>query len=312
MKKIIYAGTYTAKTSQGLYRFSFEEGQFSNVELFAEVKSPKYVCVTPDGVATVNDFSNDRAGVTLYSENGDVLDTKAFEERTSCFVTYHDKKLYTANYHEGSFSVLNEEEKHLKLDQNIQIQNGAGCHQVLLWKDKILVPSLFLDRVMIYDNTYKREGSIRFEHGTGPRHGVFTKDGEYLYLVSELSNELFVIKTGTWEVESKISILANNETHVRDTAAVRLSEDEKYLYVSTRTKDVISVVELKDHKPELKQVVSCLGKHPRDFILLDGYLLCANRQSNEVVSIKINDDGTLGAKVSSVVVPEVVSLAVKE
>lgn len=312
MKKIIYAGTYTAKTSKGLYRFSFEDGKLGDCELFAEIKSPKYVCVTENGIASVNDFPNERAGVTLFDENGTVLDEKAFEERTSCYITYQNGKLYTANYHEGSFSVLDVNDRHLKLDQNIQIQNGAGCHQVLLWKDKILIPSLFLDRVMIYTKDYKREGSIRFEHGTGPRHGVFTKDQEYLYLVSELSNELFVMKTGSWEVESKIPILANNEMHVRDSAAIRLSDDEKYLYVSTRTKDVISVIELKNHKPELKQVISCFGKHPRDFILLDGYLLCANRHSNEVVSIKINEDGTLGAKVSSMEVPEVVSLAVKE
>lgn len=73
--------------------------------------------------------------------------------------------------------------------------------------------------------------------------------------------------------------------------------------------DIISVVEMKDHVPQLIQAVSCGGRHPRDFILLDGYLLSANRFTNDVVSFRINEDGTVGAKISSVTIPEAVSLA---
>lgn len=100
----------------------------------------------------------------------------------------------------------------------------------------------------------------------------------------------------------------SKEIHVRDTAAIRLSDDEKCIYVSTRTKDVISVIELEDHKPTVIQTVSCGGKHPRDFVLLGQYLLCANKNTNEVVSFKINDDGTLGKIVDRIEVPEVVAL----
>lgn len=158
------------------------------------------------------------------------------------------------------------------------------------------------------DRDLNRIGSIRFNTGTGPRHGVISKDGEYLYLVSELSNELFVIHTGDWKIEASIPVLPNDEMHVRDTAAIRLSEDERYIYVSTRTKNVISVIELKDHKPELIQCVSTLGRHPRDFMIVDKWLLVANRNSNEIISFEIDEDGTLGKPVSRIAVPEAVSL----
>ena len=209
------------------------------------------------------------------------------------------------------FTVLQKTENGLKLVQNVHIRQGAGCHQVMLWNDVILVPCLFLDRVMLFDRELNRTGSIDFNAGTGPRHGVFSKDGKTLYLVSELSNELFVIESGTWKILSSISVLENNEKNQRDTAAVRLSEDERFLYVSTRTKDIISVIDLTGETPRLIQTVSCGGRHPRDFILLDGYLLSANRFSNTVVSFEINEDGTVGKQVSSIHVPEAVSLIAK-
>ena len=77
------------------------------------------------------------------------------------------------------------------------IREKAGCHQVLLWQDLILVPCLLLDRIMIYGQDLEKKGEIVFERGTGPRHGVFTEDGRWLYLASELSNEFFVIEAGT-------------------------------------------------------------------------------------------------------------------
>ncbi len=307
MKTIIYAGTYTSKTSKGIYRLSFEDGKLENLGLFCEIENPKYLVKDTDGIFSVADFKHD-SGVALVSAEGGIKDQIAFEERTSCFIAKKDNDIYTANYHTGTVSHILYENGKMKYKNAVQIQDGAGCHQVLIKDEIVLVPCLFLDRVFIFDRGLKKLGSIHFNANTGPRHGVFTKDGEYLYLVSELSNELFVIHVGDWKIEYQIPVLMSGETHIRDTAAIRLSKNEKYLYVSTRTKDVISVIELDNHKPEVIQTTSCGGKHPRDFILMENYLLCANRNSNEVVCFNVNDDGTLGKVKDRVEVPEVVSL----
>lgn len=307
MKTTIYAGTYTSKSSKGIYSFDFEDGQMSHSKLFCEIKNPKYLCKDEDGLFTLADFDNG-SGVGLLDAEGNIISKVASEERTSCYITKSGEDIYTANYHTGVVTHLKYIDNTLKYVNNVQIQDGAGCHQVLVYEDKILVSCLFMDRVYIFDADLKKIGSIEFDAGTGPRHGVFGKDKQYLYLVSELSNELFVIHTNDWKIEYQIPVLKSGETHIRDTAAIRLSEDEKYIYASTRTKDVISVIELNDHKPEVKETVSCGGKHPRDFILIDNYLLSANRNSNEVVCFKLNDDGTIGEKTSSIEIPEVVSL----
>ena len=307
MKNIIYAGTYTSKSSKGIYSFEVEDGKLSNVQKFCEIKNPKYLSKKNNLIVTVADFDHD-SGVALIDAKGEIIDKVAFEERTSCYVTTDGNDIYTANYHTGIISHIEIQEDKLKFINSIQIQDGAGCHQVLVWNDNLLVPCLFLDRIVILDKSLKKVGSIPFTANTGPRHGVFTKDNEYLYLVSELSNELFVIHTGDWKIEYQIPVLMNGLKHIRDTAAIRLSEDEKYLYVSTRTQDVISVIELEGHCPTVIQTTSCGGKHPRDFILVDKYLLCANRNSNEVVCFMIHEDGTLGKITSRIEVPEGVSL----
>ncbi len=307
MKNRIYAGTYTSKSSKGIYSFEVEDGKLSNVQKFCEIKNPKYLSKKNNLIVTVADFDHD-SGVALIDAKGEIIDKVAFEERTSCYVTTDGNDIYTANYHTGIISHIEIQEDKLKFINSIQIQDGAGCHQVLVWNDNLLVPCLFLDRIVILDKSLKKVGSIPFTANTGPRHGVFTKDNEYLYLVSELSNELFVIHTGDWKIEYQIPVLMNGLKHIRDTAAIRMSEDEKYLYVSTRTQDVISVIELEGHCPTVIQTTSCGGKHPRDFILVDKYLLCANRNSNEVVCFMIHEDGTLGKITSRIEVPEAVSL----
>lgn len=307
MKTMLYAGTYTAKSSQGICSFSFEDGRLSSSQLFCEIKNPKYLTKKDNCLITVADFDYE-SGVALINAEGDIKNKIAFEKRTSCFITSEDDDIYTANYHTGVVTHLKLVQDELKFINSIQIQDGAGCHQILVFHDRILVPCLFLDRVFIFDRSLKKIGSIHFNANTGPRHGVFSKDGKYLYLVSELSNELFVIETDEWNIIHQIPVLMSKEIHVRDTAAIRLSDDEKFIYVSTRTKDVISVIELEDHKPTVIQTVSCGGKHPRDFVLLGQYLLCANKNTNEVVSFKINDDGTLGKIVDRIEVPEVVAL----
>ena len=307
MKTMLYAGTYTAKSSQGIYSFSFEDGRLSSSQLFCEIKNPKYLTKKDNCLITVADFDYE-SGVALINAEGDIKNKIAFEKRTSCFITSEDDDIFTANYHTGVVTHLKLVQDELKFINSIQIQDGAGCHQILVFHERILVPCLFLDRVFIFDRSLKKIGSIHFNANTGPRHGVFSKDGKYLYLVSELSNELFVIETNEWNIIHQIPVLMSKEIHVRDTAAIRLNDDEKFIYVSTRTKDVISVIELEDHMPTVIQTVSCGGKHPRDFVLLGQYLLCANKNTNEVVSFKINDDGTLGKIVDRIEVPEVVAL----
>ena len=307
MKRTIYAGTYAENGSEGMYAFDFDEGRLSPARLFCPTRNSKYLTVTERGIIAVCDF-DERSGAALVSFQGELLSEAAFEDCTSCFVTAEDDAIYTANYHEGTVSRLSLKGRTLQYQDTVAIRKKAGCHQALRWKDRVLAPCLFLDEVRLFDCDMNPAGAISFPAGTGPRHGAFSKDGTRLYLVSELSNELFVISTGDWTILSSVSVLPGGTTHKKDTAAIRLSEDGRHLYVSTRTMDLLSVVELEGDRPSLIQTIPCGVQHPRDFILVGDWLLVANRFSRSVVSFARNDDGTIGEKGDEIEIPGVVCL----
>ena len=310
MKRTIYGGTYAENGSEGLYAFEFEDGRLSPARVFCPLPNTKYLTLTEGGIAVLCDFAQ-RSGAALLDFQGNILSTAAYEGCTSCYITAEPGTVYTANYHEGTVSRLQLGDRTLQYRDTTLIREKAGCHQVLRWGQTLLVPCLFLDEVRLFDSNMNPTGAIAFPEGTGPRHGVFSKDGARLYLVSELSNELFVISTGDWTILSHTSVLPGGQTHRRDTAAVRLSADGRHLYVSTRTMDLLSVVELDGDKPRLVQAVSSGGQHPRDFIRVENWLLVANRSPGTVVSFALNADGTIGEKSGETVVPGVVCLAAR-
>ena len=55
MKETVYFGTYTRRTSQGIYKADFdtETGQLSNLELFAAEPSPTYLALTSTNIYTL-------------------------------------------------------------------------------------------------------------------------------------------------------------------------------------------------------------------------------------------------------------------
>ena len=308
MKRRIYAGTYAENGSKGVYAMDFEDGTLSPANAVCALPNSKYLTVTNRALAAVCDFP-EKSGAALIGFDGEIRSAAAFEDCTSCYITASGSYLYTANYHEGTVTCLSMEGGTLRLLNALQIREKAGCHQVLPWGEFLLVPCLFLDCVVILTRDLEKVGKIPFPEGTGPQHGVFSRDGKTLYLVSELSNELFALETGTWKTMFHMSVLPGGLTHKKDTAAIRLNERGDRLYVSTRTMDIVSVIGLEGASPRLLQAVPCGGKHPRDMILAGRHILTANRFTNSVVAFEIREDGTIGARTGEATVPGVVCLA---
>lgn len=310
MEKTILTGTYSERASKGIYACGFSDGRLGQPELFAEVKAAKAISVNPHNgrVASVM-AEGSEAGVSVFEHDGSLLASLRFETTPSCYIAWsEDGRIYTANYHEGTVSVISLQDHQLHLDNRVLIRDGAGCHQVLFHRDQVLVPCLFLDRIIIFDRDLNYRSSIRFAFGTGIRHGVFTADGSKLYAVSELSNELFEINAADWSLVRRTSVLPEGEQRQRGTAAVRLSADEKTLYVSTRGIDLVSVIPV--DSLQVMQAVYCGGRHPRDIFLLDGYLLAANRYSDNIAVFSLEEDGAIGREIQAVTVPSPVSLQV--
>ena len=302
-----YVGTYTSEKSEGIYAFSYENQTITDVHLFTKVRNPKYLAWMNDYIVAVCDFE-EGSGVAVFDLNGNEIDHIVFEAFTSCYVGVKDKLIFTAHFHSGDVTLLRFENNHLELVQRTHIKDKAGCHQVIPYKDQYLVPCLFMDQIKILDRDFTVVDEISFEEGSGPRHAVFSDDEKYLYVVGELSNLLYVVDMHTKKIVNTVELLENGLSHVKDTAAIRKKDD--YLYVSTRTQDVITVLHVSGKDVKRIQETSCAGKHPRDFVIVDDDIIVANRFSDSLSVLPIKH-AYIQSAVSTVIIPEGVSIIMR-
>ncbi len=321
-----YIGTYASPESLGIYRFTMDldNGNLSKPELYYGALDCKYLSLHGTLLAAPRKRDG-QAGICLLDTagGGASLAGEAFYETApACYVTQDDACIYTANYHEGCILVYRKSPDSLTLAKRIDIAPKAGCHQILFHNHYMLVPCLLLDTVKIYDcsRDFAPAGELRFEEGTGPRHGIFDKDHKRLFLVSELSNQLFVYSLAAdtpsgpaIPLEHVYPLLPGDAKYKEPpaSAAIRLSPDGRFLYVSTRFADIISVFYIDGCQLKLVQQTGSGGVHPRDFTLTpDGqYLLAVNRTEGGLVSFRINPEtGCLDGPCSQVPAPEAVAV----
>lgn len=317
-----YIGTYASSESLGIYQFNMdmETGAFSAPALYYEAPNAKYLSLYDGKLAAPVEREN-QAGVCLLdtNEKKPVAAKEVFcEQKTACYVVQDESFIFTAHYHDGSVTVYRKSEGKPLFVKKIEIGSKAGCHQILLHKHYLLVPCLELDCILIFDRDqdYALSGEIRFSKGTGPRHGVFDRDHTRLFVVSELSNQLFayrLIGDLNFCLEQVCQILPDGQTYktAPSSAAIRLSQDERYLYVSTRGADLISVYAVKGCHISPVQQTGCGGEHPRDIVITpDGrYLVVINRTDGGLVSFPLDQEsGELGKACGAAVMTEGVSV----
>ncbi len=309
-----YVGTYSQNDSEGIYKFRFDSitGEIDGVELFARVSNSRYLAY--DREILFSTFDSDKgSGVVAFDNSGNEIDRIITEKDGPCYIIINDNYIYTANYHEGIISKISFDNNKLALVAQTTIQSKAGAHQVVFYGEYLLVPCLLLDKIYILDSELQTVNTIDFPKGTGVRHCVFSQDFSMLYVICELSSELYTLSvTGlTFKIESILSLVTGNE--VEGSAALRMSEDGNTLFVSTRGVDVISVVDISNDEPYLKQQVPSQGEHPRDILNVcsDSFLLVANRSSNELISFTIVENA-IHNKVSSGLIPEAIAICMAE
>lgn len=329
-----FLGTYASAKSEGIYRFTLNQktGKLSLPELYLKASDCKYLSLHGSLLASPVSHG-EKAGIRFYdikNAKAALLDEAFEEETTACYVIQDANFIYTANYHQGIVLIYQKTGSGIQLHKRIEIARGAGCHQILFHSHYLLVPCLLLDEIRIFDREmdYRPAGAIKFPRGTGPRHGVFTKDHHFFFLASELSNEIYMYRmqdktADSFSPDADMELLSIHPFLSKGTeyntppatAAIRLSPDERHLYVSTRFADIISVFLIEDNGLRLVQQVKSGGNHPRDFVLTeDGhFLLAANRTEGGLVCFPIHPgDGTLGEACSKVPAPEAVSIVLAQ
>lgn len=209
-------------------------------------------------------------------------------------------------------------------------QDGPHAHSTIELPDGSLITAdlgtdelVYLER-MDFDTDgdmltiWHERAPWKLPAGSGPRHMELSPNGRYLYVLTELSCEIFVFDlkrdhqiVGRYSVRYR----PRNQEYLGDaiedawgqnlSADIHLSADGKHLYVSNRGLDSIVIFNVKSRggSLELQGAYSCGGKGPRSFAISEDYIVIANQGTANVVVRKLNPNGSIGLPVREFWVP---------
>lgn len=312
MLEKILLGTYTKRESKGIYEISLdtEKKELVNFKPVITETNPTYVGVASDNHLYSMTIVDGNGGMAAYKPepNGgySLLNAVTEEGAPPCYVGIdNDKRLvFGANYHKGQVLAYRvQEDGTIQLVDKIQHegsgphdnQKGPHAHYTDLTPDKRLVAcDLGTDGVYTYD--IAADGKLtevavyQATPGTGPRHLVFHPNGEIAYLFGELANTVVTLSydatTGKFETLQTISTIPADFTDFNGGAAIRISQDGKFVYASNRGHDSIAVFKTIDGGKalELVQLISSEGHIPRDFALnsTDEFVVVAHQESDNL------------------------------
>lgn len=312
-------GTYTAGTSKGIYSFRFNEETGTSTALSAvEVENPSYLVPSADGkfVYAVSEFNNEQAAANAFAfdkEKGtfQLLNSQKTGGEDPCYIITNGQNVVTANYSGGSISVfpIAKDGSLLPASDVIKFE-GSGAdkerqekshlHCVRITPDGkyLLADNLGTDRIHKFTinpgaNAENKESFLKesspaaftVEAGSGPRHLTFAPDGNYAYLINELSGTViaFEYKDGNLK---EIQTIAADTVGAKGSGDIHISPDGKFLYASNRLKaDGIAIFRINPDNGMLTKVgYQLTGIHPRNFIITPNgkYLLVACRDDNTI------------------------------
>lgn len=312
-------GTYTAGDSKGLYSFRFNEGTGTATALSeAEVENPSYLAPSADGkfVYTVSELSNERAAADAFAfdkKKGTfkLLNSQKTGGEDPCYIITNGKNVITANYSGGSISVfpiakdgsLLPASDILKFkgsgaDKERQEKSHLHCVRITPDGKYLFADNLGTDQIykfIIHPNadaankeSFLTEGSpaaFKVKAGSGPRHLTFAPNGNYAYLINEISGTVIAFKYKDGDLK-EIQTIAADTVGAKGSGDIHISPDGKFLYASNRLKaDGIAIFSICSENGKLtKAGYQLTGIHPRNFIITPNgkYLLVACRDNNAI------------------------------
>ena len=247
----------------------------------------------------------------------DEMSAKALVEVTtpgkhSCHIVLLDRQAVVADYTSGTLTLYDLDDKGLpQPNPKVVVFEGKGVHprrqrtphihSSTLSPDgkTLIVADLGCDRLICYNVENGRlalpEAKIvALPAGSGPRHCAYSPDGDYLYVVAELSDEVFAFRTSDYKLLDRHVLNAGNP---EGGAHIVVSADGKYVYASSR----VSRTSRASSKPvpdgvaiykrlangKLKQLhYQPTGAHPRHFaVSRDGATMAVACRDDDAVEI---------------------------
>jgi 6-phosphogluconolactonase len=258
---IAYVGTYTEKSSKGIYAFQFDAatGKLSPLGLAAETTTPSFLAVHPNhkflyAVNEVNNFNGQKSGavsafsIDLKTSKLTFLNQVSSHGTGPCHLSLDKtgKNVLVANYDGGSVAVfpvdadgrLREASaaiQHKGSSVNKERQEGPHAHCIFASPDNrfALAADLGLDKILVYRFDPTR-GTLtpnnpafgKAPPGAGPRHFAFHPNGRYVYVINEiqctLSTFAYDAAHGALRLKDTVSTLAKGTTITNDDSTAEI------------------------------------------------------------------------------------------
>lgn len=339
MKQRVLLGGYTRHEGRGVYRATFDDdgGTLSTPKPYiTNLGSPTYLAVSCKNIAYVIDEEGQQGGLAAIDLNDDTptLISRVLENGSSpAHVSIDEKRqlVFASNYHMGKVDVykIGADGALTKTDEVVHHGRGprpeqemSHVHFANLTPDqRLAVVDLGNDTLTTYDVSLAGKlslaSTLELPAGYGPRHLVFNGQRNVAYLLGELSSQLSVLQydedDGSFHIKQTVTTIPTDWNQHNGAAAIRISGDNRFLYVSNRGFNTIAVFEINNAGLAVKlvQQIDSEGDFPRDFNLdLTGkYVLLVNQNSSNGTLYKRDQQtGKLTVVQKGIVAPESVNV----
>jgi 6-phosphogluconolactonase len=276
----VYVGTYTDRTSRGIYRFDLDtsSGAATTPELAAETTNPSFLAMHPNGsvLYAVNEVANfggaNTGAVSAFAVDPatgrlSFLNQQPSSGADPCHLALDPsgRHLVVANYSSGTIAVLplaalgrlspsSSVHDHRGSGPNRSRQAGPHAHAVVFDPSGRFVfeADLGSDRIHLFrfdpasgrvDPEPSRDAAL--PPGDGPRHLAWHPSGRLLYAINELSSTvtafLFDAASGELTTVQRVSTLPDGFTGPNTAAEIAVVPNGRFLIASNRGHDSLAV-----------------------------------------------------------------------
>lgn len=339
---LFFCGTYTTRLGHvdgqaraiRVYALDDDIGRIDLRGESPEVANSSHLCLGPQGkflyaISEITKFNGrDDGCLTVFALDEPADGLKAIQVTSShgpgpayVHLDRSGRFLMLANYVAGNvvvFPILGDgklgpptaDMRHAGHGVNELRQEGPHPHAIVPSPDNrfVFVPDLGVDRIVAYrfdpeSGALTRAGDdARTPRGSGPRHLVFSPDGEHAYCSLELTSEIaaFDYDSGRLSEIGRWSTLPDGYAGTNTCAEVRITPDGRHVYVSNRGHDSLAAFAVDAETGALRFIETepSRGRTPRNFgVSPNGkWLVVANQDSNGLAAFKRErESGRLGA-----------------
>jgi len=313
----LFVGTYTNGDSEGIYRLKFDinTGMLSEKIVVAKMENPSFLKLSPDNKYlyaveesdAYDSFGGSISAFAVQDSSLQLLNTQGTGGAHPCHVALSEdgKTLAVSNYTGGNLALFDiessgrlKEDKQLIDHKMLDTTKTAHVHMAKFMGSALFTADLGLDGIKKYikkEGTYQpaEQASLDIALGAGPRHFVFDKNENFLYVINELNATISVFEadnSGEYHQIATVSTLADDFKGANSCADIHLSPDGKFLYGSNRGENTIVIFNVNEQTGQLTLVgrEEVQGDWPRNFAIDPSgkFLLVANQKSNSISVFK--------------------------